>query len=118
MVETRGLHLAYGSYGLKATTAHWVTSRQIEAARKSITNFLRREGRVWIRIFPDKPITKRPPETTMGNGKGAVEYYVFPVRPGRILFEVDGVIESKAREALRRAGHKMPLKTVVVGREG
>ncbi len=117
MVETRGLQLNYGLYGLKALEAHWLTARQIEAARKTITNFVKREGRLWIRVFPDKPITKRPPETTMGGGKGAVEYYVFPVRPGRIIFEMDGVAEATARRALQLAGYKLPFKTRIVIRD-
>jgi large subunit ribosomal protein L16 len=113
-VETRGLELSYGQYGLKAMESAWFTSRQIEAARKTITNSLKRAGRVWIRIFPDKPVTIRPPETTMGGGKGNVDHYVFPVRPGRMLFEVDGVDEAKAREALRLASFKLPVKTKIV----
>ena len=116
-VETRGLELSYGAFGLKALESHWLTSRQIEAARKTITNFVKREGRLWIRVFPDKPITKRPPETTMGGGKGAVEYYVFPVRPGRIIFEMDGVSLATAKEALRRAAFKLPFKAKVIARE-
>jgi len=115
-VETRGTTLSYGSFGLKAESASWVNSRQIEAARKSITNSLKREGSVWIRIFPDKPITKKPPEVTMGGGKGAVEFYVFPVKPGRILFEIDGVSKEMAQEALRLAGHKLPVRTRVVAK--
>lgn len=114
MVETRGLELSFGSFGLQALGAAWINSRQIEAARKAITHFIKRGGKVWIRIFPDKPITKKPPEVTLGGGKGAVDHYVFPVRPGRILFEMDGVSEEMAREALRRAGHKLPVKTRVV----
>lgn len=114
MVETRGLELSFGSFGLQALGAAWINSRQIEAARKAITHFIKRGGKVWIRIFPDKPITKKPPEVTLGGGKGAVDHYVFPVRPGRILFEMDGVKEDMAREALRRAGHKLPVKTRVV----
>ncbi|MGC9968705.1 MAG: 50S ribosomal protein L16 [Minisyncoccia bacterium] len=113
-VETRGLGLAYGEYGIKALEATWLTSRQIEAARKAITNFMKRSGRVWIRVFPDKPVTLRPPETTMGGGKGSVDHYVFPVRPGRVLFEVDGVPEETAREALRLASFKLPVKTRVI----
>ena len=116
-VETRGLELSYGAFGLKALESHWLTSRQIEAARKTITNFVKREGRLWIRVFPDKPITKRPPETTMGGGKGAVEYYVFPVRPGRIIFEMDGVAEATAKRALQLAGYKLPFKTRIVIRD-
>ncbi len=113
-VESRGTHLSFGSFGLKAETAAWVNSRQIEAARRTISNFIKREGKVWIRIFPDKPITKRPPELTMGGGKGSVDHYVFPVKPGRVLFEMDGVEPKVAREALRLAGHKLPLRTRII----
>lgn len=113
-VETRGLTLAFGSYGLKALESSWIDSRQIEAARRTMTNFIKREGRIWIRIFPDKPVTARPPEVTMGGGKGSVDHYVFPVRPGRMLFEMDGVPESVAREALRLAGFKLAVKTRIV----
>ncbi|PIR88112.1 MAG: 50S ribosomal protein L16 [Candidatus Harrisonbacteria bacterium CG10_big_fil_rev_8_21_14_0_10_45_28] len=109
-ISLRGATLSYGEFGIKAQTSAWVTSRQIESARRTITGSLKREGKVFIRIFPDKPITKRPPEVTMGGGKGAVDHYVFPVRPGRILFELDGVKEEKAREAFRLAGHKLPVK--------
>ncbi|MBI2096582.1 MAG: 50S ribosomal protein L16 [Candidatus Sungbacteria bacterium] len=116
-IETRGTELAYGSYGLKATEARWVTARQIEAARRAITHYIQRGGKVWIRIFPDKPITRRPPEVTMGGGKGAVEFYVFPVRPGRILFEMDGVTRETAEAALRKAGHKLPVQTKFVTSE-
>ena len=112
--ETRGTHLSFGSFGIQSLESAWVNSRQIEAARKAITHFTKRGGRIWIRIFSDKPITKRPPEVTMGGGKGAVDHYVFPVRPGRILFEMDGVTKEIAKEALRRAGHKLPIKTRVV----
>lgn len=113
-IETRGLTLSYGQYGLKSLDAAWLTSRQIEAARKTITNFLKRSGRLWIRVFPDKPVTLRPPETTMGGGKGNVDHYVFPVRPGRMLFELDGVDEATAREALRLASFKLPVKTRII----
>ncbi len=115
-IETRGTALAHGTFGLKAEEGAWINSKQIEAARRAITNSIKREGRVWIRIFPDKPITKKPPEVTMGGGKGDVEYYVFPVRPGRILFEMDGVPREAATEALRLAGHKLPIKTRVVSK--
>ena len=115
-VETRGLELNFGQYGLKALEAAWLNSRQIEAARRAVTGAIKREGRLWIRVFPDKPITKRPPETTMGGGKGGVEYYVFPVRPGRIIFEMDGVNREIAVSALRLAGHKLPFKTKIVTR--
>ncbi|MGC9599292.1 MAG: 50S ribosomal protein L16 [Minisyncoccia bacterium] len=113
-VETRGLALAYGAYGIKALEAAWLTSRQVEAARKTITNFLKRSGRLWIRVFPDKPVTLRPPETTMGGGKGSVDHYVFPVRPGRVLFEIDGVPEATAKEALRLASFKLPVKSKII----
>jgi len=116
-IEVRGAHLSYGSFGLKAESSAWVNSRQIEAARRTITNSVKRAGKVFIRIFPDKPITKRPPEVTMGGGKGAVDHYVFPVRPGRILFEMDGVTEEQARAALRLAGYKLPLRTRFVKKE-
>ncbi len=115
-VETRGLVLSYGQFGLKSLEQAWLTSRQIEASRKTITNSLKRAGRLWIRVFPDKPITIRPPETTMGGGKGSVDHYVFPVRPGRILFEIDGVPAEKAKEALRLASYKLPVKTKVIAR--
>ena len=114
IVETRGTTLAFGSFGLKAETAAWVNSRQIEAARRTISNFMKREGKIWIRIFPDKPITKRPPELTMGGGKGPVDHYIFAVKPGRILFEMDGVTPEIAKEALRLAGHKLPVRTRII----
>jgi len=114
--ETRGVYLAFGSYGLKAEEAQWVNSRQIEAARKAMTHFIQKGGKVWIRIFPDKPITQKPPEVTMGGGKGDVSGYVFPVLPGRIIFEIDGVSKEIATEALRRAGAKLPIRTRVVSR--
>jgi large subunit ribosomal protein L16 len=113
-VETRGLELSYGSFGLKSLEAAWVNSRQIEAARKTITNYLKRDGRLWIRIFPDKPITLQAPEKTLGGGKGSVDHYVFPVKPGRVLFEIDGVTLARAKEALRLASFKLPVKTRVI----
>jgi large subunit ribosomal protein L16 len=116
-VETRGVELAYGSFGLKAESASWVTGKQLEAARRAISNFIKRDGKVWIRVFPDKPVTKKPPEVTMGGGKGDVDHYVFPVKPGRVLFEMDGVPKEVAVEALRLAGYKLPLKTRVVVKE-
>ena len=108
---TRGTEVAYGTYGLQTTEAAWITGNQIEAARIAMTRFIKRGGRVWIKIFPDKPITKKPAETRMGSGKGSVEYWVAPVKPGRILFEMDGVSEEIAREAFRLAAHKLPVKT-------
>ena len=114
--ETRGVSLAFGSFGLKAEEALWVSSKQLESARKAMTNYVQRGGKIWIRIFPDKPITKKPPEVTMGGGKGDVAGYVFPVLPGRIIFEMDGVPKDVAEEALRRAGAKLPVKTKFVSR--
>jgi large subunit ribosomal protein L16 len=113
-VETRGLELSYGQFGLKSTETAWVNSRQIEAARKTITNYLKRDGRLWIRIFPDKPITLQAPEKTLGGGKGSVDHYVFPVKPGRVLFEIDGVTVERAKEALRLASFKLPVKCRVI----
>lgn len=115
-VETRGLELNYGRFGLKAVEGARLTSRQIEAARRTITNFMKREGRLWIRVFPDKPVTQRPPETTMGGGKGSVDHYVFVVRPGRVIFEIDAPNSRTALEALRLAGYKLPFKTRVISR--
>jgi large subunit ribosomal protein L16 len=115
-VETRGLSLAYGDYGLKALESAWLDSRQIEASRRTITNFMKREGRLYIRVFPDKPVTQRPPEVTMGGGKGSVDHYVVPVRPGRIIFEMQAPNAAQAKEALRRAGYKLPIKTRVVSK--
>ena len=115
-VETRGVTLAYGSHGLKSTESVWLSSRQIESARRAMTRYVQRGGKIWIRVFPDKPITARPPEVTMGGGKGSVQGYVFPVRPGRILFEIDGVTDTVAREALKRAAGKLPVKAKVVTR--
>ncbi|HDH31390.1 MAG TPA: 50S ribosomal protein L16 [Candidatus Wolfebacteria bacterium] len=115
-VETRGITLSFGAFGLQALESAWINSRQIEASRRTITHFTKRGGKVWIRIFPDKPVTKKPPEVTLGGGKGAVDHYVFPVKPGRILFEIDGVDEEMAKEALRRAGHKLPIKTRVISK--
>ncbi|MBI4121435.1 MAG: 50S ribosomal protein L16, partial [Candidatus Ryanbacteria bacterium] len=102
-VETRGTELSFGQFGLKAAGSAWITSRQIEASRKALTRYVQKTGKLWIRIFPDKPVTKRPPEVTMGGGKGAPDHYVFPVRPGRILFEIDGIPAPEAREAIRKA---------------
>jgi len=116
--ETRGTSISFGSFGLQALESAWLNSRQIEAGRRAISNFTKRSGRTWIRIFPDKPITKRPPETTMGGGKGSVDHYVFPVRVGRVLFEVDGVSEEIAKEALTLAGSKLPVKTRVISARG
>ncbi len=113
-IDTRGTTIAYGAYGLRSEGVAWISSRQIEAARRALTNFIKREGKIWIRIFPDKPITTRPTDVTMGGGKGNPEYFVFPVRKGRILFEMDGVTPEIAKAALRLAGHKLPVKTKMV----
>ncbi|MBN2412605.1 50S ribosomal protein L16 [candidate division KSB1 bacterium] len=110
----RGSTIAFGKYGLKALEPHWITARQIEAARIAMTRYVKRTGKVWIRIFPDKPVTKKPAETRMGKGKGAPEFWVSVIKPGRIMFEIDGVSEEMAREALRLAAHKLPLKTKFV----
>ncbi len=114
---TRGTELYYGDYAIKALEAAWITSRQIEAARRVIVRTLRRAGKVWIRIFPDKPVTMKPAETRMGGGKGAVDHYVAVVKPGRILFEVGGIDRETAREALLQASHKLPIATEFIERE-
>lgn len=114
-VESRGTELAFGSFGLKTLEARWITARQIEAARRAITHHIQRGGKLWIRVFPDKPVTRKPPEVTLGGGKGAVDHYVIAVRPGRILFEMDGVAADVAASALRRAAAKLPVKTRIVG---
>ena len=116
-VATRGNKLAYGDYGIIATEPCWIKSNQIEAARIAITRYIKRGGKVWINIFPDKPVTKKPAETRMGSGKGAPEFWVAVVKPGRVLFELTGVAENVAREALRLAGHKLPCKTKFVKKE-
>ena len=115
-VDTRGTYLAFGAYGLKAMEERWISSRQIEAARRAMTRFIEKSGKIWIRIFPDRPVTKKGTEVPMGGGKGAPDHYVAAIRPGRILFEMDGVSEKIATEAFRRASHKLPLKTKVVTR--
>ncbi len=113
----KGNTIAYGAYGLVAMEPAWITSNQIEAARVAMTRFIKRGGQVWIDIFPHKPITKKPAETRMGSGKGSVEYWVAVVKPGRVLFEMDGVEESIAREAMRLAGNKLPIKTKFMKKE-
>ena len=107
---SRGNTITYGSFGLVATEPAWVTSNQIEAARIAMTRYVKRGGKVWIKIFPDKPVTEKPAETRMGSGKGSPEYWVAVVKPGRVMFEMDGVEEAQAREAMRLAMHKLPLK--------
>jgi large subunit ribosomal protein L16 len=113
----RGTTLQFGEYGLQALEPAWITNRQIEAARVAMTRFIKRGGRVWIKIFPDKPVTAKPAETRMGSGKGAPEYWVAVVKPGRILFEMSGVPEDIAREAMRLAAHKLPIRTKFVTRQ-
>jgi large subunit ribosomal protein L16 len=109
--ETRSTEIAFGSYGLKFLQADRITSRQIEAARRAIIRYLRKGGKLWIRIFPDRPITTKGAEVPMGGGKGSVDHYVFPVKPGRIIFEIEGIKEEDAREAFRKAADKLPVKT-------
>ncbi len=113
---TRGNTLTYGEYGLAATEPAWITANQIEAARIAMTRYTKRGGQVWIKIFPDKPVTKKPAETRMGSGKGSPEFWVSVVKPGRVMFEIAGVPEDIAREALRLASHKLPIKTRIVAR--
>ncbi|MDI9505283.1 MAG: 50S ribosomal protein L16 [Candidatus Excrementavichristensenella sp.] len=113
----RGNFLAYGDYGLVAMAPGWITSNQIEASRQAMTRYSRRGGKIWIKIFPDKPVSAKPAETRMGSGKGAPEYWVAVVKPGRVLFEMNGVSEEVAREALRLAAHKLPIKTKFIKRE-
>lgn len=112
----RGSTVAFGEYGLMALEPIWLTSRQIESARRTMVRYIKRRGKIWIRVFPDKPFTKRAAETRMGNGKGPVEYWVAVVRPGRVLFEMGGIPEEEALEALRLAGFKLPIKTKIVRR--
>ncbi len=114
---TRGNVISYGEFGIQALEPAWITSNQIEAARIAMTRFIKRGGKVWIKIFPDKPVTKKPAETRMGSGKGSPEYWVAVVKPGRVLFEIAGVPEETAREALRLAMHKLPVKCKFVTRE-
>ena len=114
---TRGNVVNYGEWGLMATEPCWITANQIEAARVAMTRYTKRGGQVWIKIFPDKPVTQKPAETRMGSGKGSPEYWVAVVKPGRVLFEIAGVPEDAAREAMRLASHKLPCKTKIVARE-
>ena len=114
---TRGNRITNGQFGLVATEPAWITSNQIEAARIAMTRYTKRGGQVWIKIFPDKPVTQKPAETRMGSGKGSPEYWVAVVKPGRVMFEIAGVSEEVAREALRLASHKLPIKTKIVKRE-
>lgn len=113
-VSTKGSRVAFGSFALKSLGTKWITGAQIEAGRRAVTRTLKRKGKLWIRIFPDKPITSKGAEVPMGGGKGSVSHYVFPIKPGRIIFELDGVEEDLAREAFRKAGTKLPIKTKFV----
>ena len=117
-IAARGNYVAFGSFGLKALEPGWITARQIESARITISRMVRNIGKMWIRIFPDKPITKKPAETRMGKGKGPPEYWVANVKPGRVLFEVEGISKEEAEEAFRSAAHKLPIKTRIVSRRG
>jgi large subunit ribosomal protein L16 len=112
----KGSRVSFGDYGLKALEPHWITSRQIEACRVALTRKMKRDGKVWIRIFPDKPVSKKPLETRMGKGKGAPEFWVAVVKPGRVLFEVSGISKELAEEALKLCSYKLPIKTKVVSR--
>ncbi len=114
--ESRGTAVSFGEFGLQALEPGWVTARQIEAARRTLVRFMKRRGKVWIRIFPDKPVTKKPAETRMGKGKGSVDHWVAVVRPGRMLFEISGLPSDSAREALRLASHKLAIKTKFTAR--
>jgi large subunit ribosomal protein L16 len=116
-IAARGNTISYGEYGLQALEPCWITSNQIEAARVAMTRYIKRGGQVWIKIFPDKPVTKKPAETRMGSGKGSPEYWVAVVKPGRVLFEIAGVPEETAREAMRLAMHKLPLKCKFISRD-
>ena len=115
-IETRATELSFGSYGLKSLETRWISARQIEAARRAIIRYLKKGGKLWIRIFPQKPVTRKGTEVPMGGGKGNVEFYVFPIKPGRIIFELEGIKEEVAREALKKAGDKLPIKTKFIKR--
>jgi len=110
-IDRRGAELVFGAFGLKSLEARWISARQIEAARRAIIRYLKKGGKLWIRIFPDKPVTKKGTEVPMGGGKGSVDHYVFPIKPGRILFELEGIKESEAKDALSKAADKLPIKT-------
>ncbi|OGZ69910.1 MAG: 50S ribosomal protein L16 [Candidatus Staskawiczbacteria bacterium RIFCSPHIGHO2_12_FULL_38_11] len=117
-VETRATQLNFGSFGLKSMGTKWVTARQIESARRHIIRYMKKGGKVWVRIFPDKPVTSKGEEVPLGGGKGGVHHYVYPIKPGRMIFEIDGLKEEVAREALKGAAIKLPIKTKFVKREG
>jgi large subunit ribosomal protein L16 len=114
---TRGAEVSFGEYGLQALEPFWLTARQLEAARRAIVHFVRRGGKLWTRVFPDKPVSKKPAETRMGGGKGVLDHWVVVIKPGRVLFEISGVREDVAREAFRLAGNKLPIRTQFVSRE-
>ncbi len=116
-LETRATELAFGSFGLKSLDTKWISARQIEAARRVVIRYLKKGGKLWVRIFPDKPITKKGTEVPMGGGKGSVEYYAFPVKPGRIIFELEGISEEQAKEAFLKATAKLPVKTKFIKRQ-
>lgn len=115
-IATRGNTLSFGSFGLVSLQTRWITARQIEAARRAILRYLKKGGKLWIRIFPDKPVTKKGTEVPMGGGKGSVDHYVFPIKPGRIIFELDGLKEELVREAFNKAADKLPVKTKIIQR--
>lgn len=115
-IETRGTELAFGSFGLKAMEQKWITARQIEAARRAIIRYLKKGGKLWIRIFPDKPVTRKGTEVPMGGGKGSPDHYVYPVRPGRVMFELEGIPEEVSKEAFGKAADKLPIKTKFIKR--
>jgi large subunit ribosomal protein L16 len=116
-IETRGTEIAFGTFGLKSMGTKWINARQIEAARRCIIRYLKKGGKLWVRIFPDKPITSKGVEIPMGGGKGAVEFYAFPIKPGRIIFELEGIPEDQAREAFKIASDKLPIKTKFVKKD-
>ena len=116
-ISFRGTGLSFGAFGLMALETRWISARQIEAARRAIIRYLRKGGKLWIRIFPDKPVTRKGTEVPMGGGKGSVDHYVFPIKPGRIIFELDGVKEEVAKEAFEKAGAKLPIKTKFIARQ-
>ena len=115
-IESRGTELSFGAFGLKGLETCWITTRQLEAARRSIIRYLRKGGKLWVRIFPDKPVTQKGTEVPMGGGKGSVDHYVFSIKPGRIIFELDGLKEEVAKEALKKAADKLPIKTKIIKR--
>jgi len=115
-ISFRGTEISFGSFGLQSLGSRWISSRQIEAARRAVIRYLKKGGKLWIRIFPDKPVTKKGTEVPMGGGKGSVDHYVFPIKPGRIIFELDGIKEETAREAFKKAADKLPVKTKFIRR--